>query len=546
MGNLLGGFDEEKQQRMQEIIQQVLGEFSKQFPLKYKDALIEELKEEVNGEESTLQLDECPVPDYVLKTGEMFKRGDVRKNWKKRYFVAKNKAENYEIEYFEGEGSEKSKGVINCCGYRVQDFDDEEVEKFGAQGQNGIKLVPWDERRRYWYFACDTEDDKKEWEKIFQNACRKANPPVIDDKIIAQAFRLAYKATRYSYGYYGWWSITGTESEVLGAFIGQVLDRELMRDVYDNIPSNPARGQAISAIQKIVDSAVISAVGATWKGVLGAVDSVKGTIKQSASDMLTPLFESEANLKDNIVSRVADNVNSVMEDVGARLCAPVFSRCLLHISTAYIHAVKDFVSHMKERVNRIRSNPSVLESEYDSAQREIDYWYSGPMSGANGILWRMYTSDLASIMDCFVGGYTAYDIYSNTLDDLRTLLHNATYTFYKYASEGGDPMDVLADTLRKLIHDAKEVEAEGVKGILNSLIASTVDEKVVGPCLDLVEPVNDMIPDALKELINIETLVEDVIGDIVDGALGAIVDGGIEPELEKLEEALTELLPTLA
>jgi hypothetical protein len=35
-GNLLGGFDEAKQQRMQEIIQQVLGEFSKQFPLKYK------------------------------------------------------------------------------------------------------------------------------------------------------------------------------------------------------------------------------------------------------------------------------------------------------------------------------------------------------------------------------------------------------------------------------------------------------------------------------------------------------------------------------
>lgn len=546
MGNLLGGFDEAKQQRMQEIIQQVLGEFSKQFPLKYKDALIEKLKEAINPEESEQQLEECPVPDYVLKTGSMFKRGDIRKNWKKRYFVAKNRADNYIIEYFETEGGDKAKGEINCCGYRVQDFDEEEIAKFGAQGQNGIKLVPWDERRRYWYFACDTEDEKKEWEKIFQNACRKANPPINEDPVIAQAFRFAYRATRYSYGYYGWWSITGTEAEVLGAFIGQVLDRELMRDVYDNIPNNPARSQAIGAIQKIVDSSVISAVTATWRGVLSAVDSVKGTIEKSASDMLTPLFESEANLKDNIISRVSATVNPVMEDVGARLCAPVFSRCLLHISTGYVHAVKDFVGHMKDRVNRIRSNPQVLDSEYDSAQREIDYWYSGPMSTANGILWRMYTSDLASIMDCFVGGYTAYDIYSNTLDDLRTLLHNATYTFYKFASEGGDPMDVLADTLRKLVHDAKDAQAEGLKGILNSPIASTVDEKVVGPCQSLVAPINDMIPEPLKELINLEALVEAVIGDIVDSALGAIVSGGIEPEHEKLEEALSELLPQLA
>ena len=119
-----------------------------------------------------------------------------------------------ECRYFETEGADKAKGEINCCGYRVQDFNEEEVAKFGSQGQNGIKLVPWDERRRFWYFACETEDEKKEWEKIFQNACRKANPPVHEDPVISKAFRLAYRATRYSYGYYGWWSITGTETEV--------------------------------------------------------------------------------------------------------------------------------------------------------------------------------------------------------------------------------------------------------------------------------------------------------------------------------------------
>jgi hypothetical protein len=59
---------------MNEIISEVLGVFAKQFPLHYKDALIEMLKEEAKPkEEDPRLLPPAPIPDYELKSGAMTK-----------------------------------------------------------------------------------------------------------------------------------------------------------------------------------------------------------------------------------------------------------------------------------------------------------------------------------------------------------------------------------------------------------------------------------------------------------------------------------------
>ncbi len=163
--------------------------------IRYKDALIAKIKEDAQAseEEDPNHLPAIPVPDYPLKEGIMDKRGDVMKNWKNRYFVALNKADNFVINYFEKEGG-KVKGSINCCGYRARDYDEEETREYGA---HGIKLVPWNDRRRTWYVKCANEQDKEEWMRVFNNACDKALPPVNSDSVLASAFEGAYKAVRY-------------------------------------------------------------------------------------------------------------------------------------------------------------------------------------------------------------------------------------------------------------------------------------------------------------------------------------------------------------
>jgi hypothetical protein len=287
-------------------------------------------------------------------------------------------------------------------------------------------------------------------------------------------------------------------------------------------------------------------VNAAWNAALQAVDAIKESVEKVARDAMTPLLEKEAEMRGQIVDRVGGTVNPVMEDVGARLLAPVFNRSLRSIVSAYEHAIRGFATHMKERCQRINSDPSKLEYEYEWAQRDVEYWYSGPMEKSNQILYHMYTSDLTAIMDCFVGGYTAYDVYNSTRDDLRGLLHNAIYTLYKYTKEGGGVAAVLSETLGKLVNDAKITLFNGVKAILRAMITSTVDEKIISPCTSLIAPLNDLIPDALKEIINLQTSMEDTINEIVDNAIAAIVSTGITEEQQKLDGLLNVLLPTLA
>ena len=56
----------------------------------------------------------------LIKTGLLVKQGAVRKSWKERWFVVKNAADNYLVEYFKSEADwkakpDKPKGCVRCC-----------------------------------------------------------------------------------------------------------------------------------------------------------------------------------------------------------------------------------------------------------------------------------------------------------------------------------------------------------------------------------------------------------------------------------------------
>jgi hypothetical protein len=86
------------------------------------------------------------------------------KNWKRRKFVALNEADNFDIRYYKFyKGRTLKRGVISCCGYRVEMFEEDEEEEFGKYG---FKLVPNDDTRRCWWFRAEDDEVKKEWEEV--------------------------------------------------------------------------------------------------------------------------------------------------------------------------------------------------------------------------------------------------------------------------------------------------------------------------------------------------------------------------------------------
>lgn len=101
--------------RITEIATEVNGAFAKDFPWAFKNEIIEDVRQIPRTIKNNLM--EAPIPTHSMKKGYLLKRGDNVKNWKRRYFIASNKADNYLIAYSEDVAGMVVKGRIYCYGY---------------------------------------------------------------------------------------------------------------------------------------------------------------------------------------------------------------------------------------------------------------------------------------------------------------------------------------------------------------------------------------------------------------------------------------------
>lgn len=520
---------EERMARMSEVIQALVLKFATEFPVQYKNALIKKIKSDAQpSEEDPRLLPDAPIPDWDLKTGMMEKQGGTYKNWKPRFFKALNKADNYKIEYFVAEGGAK-KGEINCCGYSCENFSQDDAEEFKCEF--GLKLVPRNDIRRTWLFKCPDEKEREDWKRVFENACRKADPPKNEDIVIHEAFVNTLRIVRWFYGYWGWYSVDGTEAESLGFFCSEVLDRELINQVIYDIPSGPARGAIVRLVRSTVNTNVVAAVGAAWNAGVAACQGLRGTLESAVKSLLDPIFEQEVSLKAQVVDKVGAVVNPFMEDAGGRICQPVFRVCSSDITKSYVSAIGELHAFMKDKMSGGELDADKFAHTMKYAHWYMDYWWSGPIHKTNQVVWKIYTSDLTEIAGYFSGGFSAYSLYSDTLDAVRDLAHRALYSFEAAAktSDYTNLEAIWADTGSKMVHDAKLSEKALLVAVLTAILQPMIEENVIKPCVELVAPIQDVINaipvPGLSDLFNLSDMVEECLGSIVDNGLAALTEG---------------------
>lgn len=103
--------------RISDLATEINGQFSKDFSIAFKDAIINHLKSTyLQGSISKNALMQYENASQDIKGGFLLKIGGNVKSWKNRYFVAKNKLDNYAIVYYEDENMKKEKGRFCCCG----------------------------------------------------------------------------------------------------------------------------------------------------------------------------------------------------------------------------------------------------------------------------------------------------------------------------------------------------------------------------------------------------------------------------------------------
>ena len=198
MGNIPGNpINEETEARIKETVEKIILTFSREYPVAYALALVAKVKEDINNEPPIqFQLQHRKTPYEILKAGWIFKKGAVRKNWKRRFLIVKP---DYNADYFEKEviqdefldywiqhesfeaptptdgGKQreelrkkfKPKGTMNLVGYtvRVDRNNDDEFEgkEFGIELYHSMK--------RCWYIVCNSQEDRDSWEEAFRLSC---------------------------------------------------------------------------------------------------------------------------------------------------------------------------------------------------------------------------------------------------------------------------------------------------------------------------------------------------------------------------------------
>lgn len=549
MGGTLGNpISEDEQQKINDTIQEVIKMFSIEFSKAYTQAVIAQAKQEVEPEtsiEDELKLETAPVPSHILKTGLLVKRGDVNKSsWKQRFFVAYNAKDNFKIDYIEGTNeSGKVKGTIYPAGYRAYEFNSDDVTEFG---EAGIKLVPWSSRRRTWYIKCPDDAERKEWMSVFENACYKSEPPRDEDACIAEAFDNTIRALRWHYWFWGWYSDAGDEAERLGEFMLDLIDRNIVNAVIDNIVEGPAKSMTVDLIRKTIGSSVKAACSSAWISSASAVRSLSGSIQQSAKDLLGPLFEVQKKFKDKISESISGTINPFLEDKGGKVMKPILMAICKPVIDAYVQSVHGFHTHMSSKISSGEFEKDRFDSSLDSSDWQMD-WYSGPLHKSYHICYKIWDSDLAELASLFVGGITPYTVYNMVRDKIKLIAHRAVFTFGKLAKEasGGELASVLSHTVGMMVHDAMLMCRSVLAEVLKAVLDAPLQELVISPATELVSPIQEEIDaieiPGLNMLVDLTAMLLEVIDNVFSGAVDAIISPTVAEIQTTLEAAGLEL-----
>lgn len=496
------------------------------------------------------RIDDCklqqpPEEDEIIKTGILVKRGDSVKSWKQRFFVAYNSADNFKIDYHDGADEKgKLKGTIYCAGYRAREFDEDDIAE---HGEKGIKLVPWSYRRRTWYMKCPDDAERASWMEVFENACYAAKCPHDEDPSIAKAFTKTLRKLRWRYGFWSWGAEAGPEEERLGEFILDLLDRDIVRRILDDVPAGPTKQATCDLVRKTIGGSVKAACASAWTSGVTAIRSMSLTIQDNVKTAITPIVEAEMKFKKTIMDMIDGTTSPFLADKGSNLLSPVLKVMFKPVIEAFKVASLSFNRFMTEQIAAGAFAAGKFDNGVKTCFRELRY-RRGPIGQGYDALHDMCYGELAKILQELAGGMSNSSVYYMCADMLKDIMRRAVYTFQQLGKEVAESeiAGVLSHVVQLLFHDCMVLVEVLMVQVFKKILEPMVTEFVITPAKKIVEPVQEQIEaiPGMTLLLDLPTILEETVLGAVEGSIMAILSGSLADSNAKLDEASQEVGPS--
>lgn len=289
------------------------------------------------------RLEAPPVAMEPLEKGYVTKLGEIKRNWKRRFFVATEEADGFVIYYFAKEADAndpaKAKGKIHPGGYLIRGpASEDEVKTYG-----GLSLIfePLDLPKRVWALQFDSEDARRRWLLVLQYASLRCAPPLrSSDPLAVEAFADAYAQARKLLGLSGYYAIDRDEAAQLAVLATQVVVKDVLAPLYDaaagagssggggaSRSSSASSGSGLSS-RRLVGAGEGSATGAGSAAVAGlsgvssseiaaVLEKVRATAASLASNVWPSLLARLECRKDAVITVGIASLSSLLTDVEA-------------------------------------------------------------------------------------------------------------------------------------------------------------------------------------------------------------------------------------
>ncbi len=443
------------------------------------------------------------------------------------------------------------KGTIQASGYYTKIVDEELAEKeYGSKYALDFKPYWSSDRRRTWSFRFESADDRDKYAAQFRAARWGCRAPLNKDPVMREAFKAAYRQTRWALGIWGYYSVYKTEEQMMGELVVDKCDRELMPPVYAKIPTGAASSTVRKQVIKALDTTVGAAVAAQWKATDAAMKTAKPKVDEAAEKSLGPVVDLQMELSGKIVSAVSDIVTPVV----ATITQPVFGPLVKALAAPIADAFAKIITIMSEQLTETFEAGPEQSKKLDRLQRDCYYYYNF-MQDAYKIVYRLTRAEdnsgpgagakvMAALMEIVVAlnpEMTMWRLEYVIKRAVRDIAVRMVYTFQSLVGEGSPANQETLDLVKAMaVHDALAKSGETLSSILYGTVESKLDSEIRPKVTAPLEPLKAMIVPPLDILVDLD----DLAGGVIEGMVSAVVDGIVWPAVRGPDfKALEELAP---